>query len=39
MITMNASLRDLCDKGEISGQQAYLAANDKRKFKQYKEFV
>ena len=39
MITMNASLRDLCDKGEISGQQAYLATNDKRKFKQYKDIV
>ena len=39
MITMDASLRNLFDKGEISGQQAYLACNDKRKFDLYKDMV
>ena len=36
MITMDSSLRDLFDKSQITGQEAYHACNDKRKFDPYK---
>ncbi len=36
MITMDSSLRDLFDKSQITGQEAYHACNDKRKFEPYK---
>jgi twitching motility protein PilT len=36
MVTMDSSLRDLFDKGQISGEEAYHACNDKRKFEPYK---
>ena len=36
MITMDSSLRDLFDKSQITGEQAFHAANDKRKFEPYK---
>jgi twitching motility protein PilT len=36
MITMDSSLRDLFDKSQITGQDAYHACNDKRKFEPYK---
>ena len=36
MMTMDSSLRDLFDKSQITGQEAYHACNDKRKFEPYK---
>lgn len=36
MMTMDSSLRDLFDKSQITGQDAYHACNDKRKFEPYK---
>ena len=37
MQTMDATLRDLVDKGTISGQTAYEAAIEKRNFEKYRE--
>ena len=36
MMTMDSSLRDLFDKSQITGQEAYHTCNDKRKFEPYK---
>jgi len=36
MMTMDTSLRDLFDKSQITGKEAYQACNDKRKFEPYK---
>jgi twitching motility protein PilT len=37
MRTMDSALRDLMDKGVISGQSAYLHANEKRNFNEFSD--
>jgi twitching motility protein PilT len=37
MCTMDYSLKRLFDKGQISGRDAYLQANDKSKFEEYRD--
>ena len=37
MRTMDSALRDLMDKGVISGQAAYRQANEKRNFEEFSD--
>jgi twitching motility protein PilT len=38
MCTMDGSLKRLMDSGDISGQEAYLQAFEKKKFEEFKDF-